>query len=249
MITLDYRSDLTPARRADFEAAARRWDAVVDTAFAPLDVGGQVLTGLNIAVSIEPLDGPDGTLGQAGPTLLRPNDELPAAGIMQFDAADADALEAGGRLTDVILHEMAHVLGFGTLWSRRGLIADSGTADPRFMGAAAMREWSLLDPEGGVGAPVANTGGPGTREGHWRELIFGDELLTGFLSGTERPLSRLSIAAFEDMGYRVDYARADPYVLPDFRALALMGVTEAVRTCDLCRMNRTEPVVLGAGPA
>ena len=243
MIVLDYRTDLPADRRALFEDAATRWDGVVNTAFAPVEVQGATLTDIRIEVSISPIDGPSGVLGQAGPTVLRPGDGLPAVGVMAFDTADTDELAATGRLRDVILHEMAHVLGFGTLWTRQGLVAGSGTADPRFVGRAAMREWAALDPEGGQAVPIANTGGAGTREGHWRELIFGDELLTGFLSGDARPLSRLSVAAFEDMGYEVDYAAADPFELPSFRELVLMGVTEAVRACDLCRMLRTEPVV------
>ena len=243
MITLIYRDDLSPERRILFEDAARFWDDVVDTSFPEITHEERTLTGVTIDVSIAAIDGPEGVLGQAGPTVLRPGSELPAAGIMAFDTADADALDAGGRLRDVILHEMAHVLGFGTLWSRMGLVAGSGSADPRFTGSSAMREYATLAPDGGTHVPIANTGGPGTREGHWRELIFGDELLTGFLSGESRPLSAMSIASFEDLGYAVNYARADPYALPTFRDLALMGITEAVRICDLCRMARTQPVL------
>jgi len=143
---------------------------------------------------------------------------------------------------------MAHVLGFGTLWPRQRLIRRAGSMDPRFIGPAAAREYSVLDPEGGEHVPIANTGGGGTREAHWRELIFGDELLTGFLSGARRPISRMSIASFEDLGYEVDYGAADPYTLPSFRQLALMGVTEAVRICDLCRMGRPEPEVIACWP-
>jgi hypothetical protein len=183
-------------------------------------------------------------LGQAGPSILFGTTGLPVKGIMQFDTADVERLEAQDRFADVILHEMAHVLGFGTLWPRKDLIVGSGSADPRFAGPASAREYALLDPEGGRFVPVANTGGAGTREAHWRELIFGDELLTGFLSGADRPLSRMSIASFEDLGYDVDYTAADPFVLPSFRQLALMGITEAVRICDLCRMGRTTPVLL-----
>ncbi|WP_371226264.1 leishmanolysin-related zinc metalloendopeptidase [Roseovarius sp. 2305UL8-3] len=244
MIELVFSGDFTTARRAVFDDAAARWDAVINTAFDPIQFEGTVLTGVRIDASIVEIDGASGILGQAGPTVLRPGSELPLTGVMEFDQADVVNLENAGSFADVILHEMAHVLGFGTLWSRRNLIAGAGTMDPRFVGPAASREFARLDPDGGTAVPLANTGGAGTREGHWRELVFGDELLTGFLSGSDRPLSRMSIASFEDLGYGVDYSRADPFVLPSFRELALKGVTEAVRSCDLCRMERTEPIVL-----
>lgn len=241
MITLEFIGKMSAARRAVFETSARRWDKVMNTGFDPLDVDGETLTGLVIAAGIEPIDGAAGVLGQAGPTVLREDTGLPVKGIMQFDEADIVRLEAEGSFADVILHEMAHVLGFGTLWTLQGLIRASGTNDPRFTGPAAAREFALLAPEDGPFVPIANTGGAGTREGHWRELVFGDELLTGFLSGADRPLSRMSVASFEDLGYEVDYSVADPFVLPSFRDLALMGVTEAVRICDLCRVDRPVP--------
>lgn len=231
-------------RRAVFERAASRWDTVINTLFDPIQFEGTVLTGVRIDASIADIDGAEGILGRAGPTILRPQSELPLVGIMEFDRADVVKLENAGSFEDVILHEMAHVLGFGTLWDRRNLIVGTGTMDPRFVGPAASREFARLDPDGGTAVPLANTGGAGTREGHWRELVFGDELLTGFLSGNDRPLSRMSIASFEDIGYEVDYTRADTFALPSFRELALKGVTEAVRICDLCRMQRTQPVVL-----
>ncbi|MEO1140120.1 MAG: leishmanolysin-related zinc metalloendopeptidase [Pseudomonadota bacterium] len=245
MIALTFDGDVSADRRAVFERSAARWDSVVNTGFDPIDVDGEVLTGVRISVSIRSIDGANGVLGQAGPTLLRQGSELPLAGVMEFDQADVINLETSGRFEDVILHEMAHVLGFGTLWRRKDLIVGTGTMDPRFAGASASREFAALEPRNDGAVPISNTGGAGTRESHWRELVFGDELLTGFLSGGERPLSRLSVASFEDIGYDVDYSGADPFDLPSFRDLALIGITEAVRICDLCRMARTEPVVLG----
>lgn len=241
MITLEFVGDMSEARRRVFEQSAQRWDGVADTSFDPIEVDGVTLRGLVIEASIEVIDGPAGVLGQAGPTVLRSDTGLPAKGVMQFDDADIARLETEGSFADVILHEMAHVLGFGTLWTPADLVTRSGTNDPRFVGPAAAREFEALAPEDGPFVPIANTGGAGTREGHWRELVFGDELLTGFLSGSDRPLSRMSIASFEDLGYSVDYAVADPFVLPTFRELALMGITEAVRICDLCRVDRPQP--------
>ncbi len=62
--------------------------------------------------------------------------------------------------------------------------------------------------------PVANRGGPGTRDGHWRESIFGNELMTGFVGpGRDLPLSTVTIASLADLGYQVDLNAADPYRL------------------------------------
>ncbi len=244
MITVNFTGSVSETQRRAFEQAANRWDRIIDTSFAPVIVEDQTLNGINIDVSIEAIDGNQGILGQAGPTILRPDDELPIKGIMQFDLADILRLERNDSLKDVILHEMAHVLGFGTLWARMGFIIGSGGNNPQFIGTAATREFRTLGGNRLGNVPVANTGSFGTREGHWRELVFGDELLTGFLSGAERPISRMSIASFEDMGYLVDYTEADEFALPSFQQLAEKGITEAVRTCDLCRMNRPKPVVL-----
>jgi hypothetical protein len=178
-----------------------------------------------IEASGVPIDGPSGVLGQAGPTRLRPGSFLPAWGMMQFDTADLAQMEADGSLVRVIVHEMGHVLGFGTIWDRLGLRQGAGTINPTFTGPNAMREFGALQ---GLTTPVpvsvANTGGAGTRDAHWREAVFGNELLTGFLNTGVNPISRMSIASFEDLGYQVNYAAADPYDLPTALLLAIMGV-------------------------
>ena len=106
---------------------------------------------------------------------------------MQFDTADLAPMEADGSLVRVIVHEMGHVLGFGTIWDRLGLRQGAGTINPTFTGPNAMREFGALQ---GLTTPVpvsvANTGGPGTRDAHWREAVFGNELLTGFKFGKRR---------------------------------------------------------------
>jgi hypothetical protein len=156
---------------------------------------------------------------------LRPGSFLPAWGMMQFDTADLAQMEADGSLVRVIIHEMGHVLGFGTIWPRLGLRQGAGSFNPTFTGANAMREFATLQ---GLTmptpVPVANTGGAGTRDAHWREAVFGNELLTGFLDTGVNPISRMSIGHFEDLGYQVDYGAADPYALPTSLLLAVMGV-------------------------
>ena len=181
------------------------------------------------------IDGPGQILGQAGPRLVRTDGGLPITGIMSFDSADLDQLEANGSLQNVIVHEMAHCVGIGTLWSTMALLEGEGTANPVFIGVNAMREWGILSGAGRpMPVPVSNTGGPGTREGHWRESVFGNELMTGFLDGGINPLSRVTVGALEDMGYEVNYDAADDFRLPTQDELVAMGLTAAVHRCNHC---------------
>ena len=53
--------------------------------------------------------------------------------------------------------------------------------------------------------------GTGTVNSHWREVVFNNELMTGYINTGINPFSVLSIAAQEDLGYTVNYAAADAY--------------------------------------
>ena len=132
-----------------------------------------------------PIDGVGKILGQAGPTHLRPPAAkkaafLPAKGHMQFDTADLAQMETEGTLDDVITHEMGHVLGIGTIWPHKEMLKGAGSTNPTFVGPAAMKEYGILrgSPHP-VSVPVENTGGLGTRDSHWRETVFHNELMSG----------------------------------------------------------------------
>lgn len=221
----------TPAQRLAFRVAESRWQAVIQGdlpdirvarsagfcgAVEPLD---EVVDDLLILADVVTIDGPGGVLGSAGPCLLRDPGGLPILGRMRFDSADLDALEAGGTLDDVIVHEMGHVLGIGSLWGFFDLVADSATdtpaSDPHFTGAAARTAFVQIGGAGYDGdvVPVEDTGGPGTRLVHWRESVFANELMTGFVNQGSNPLSVVTIASLEDMGYVVDRSAAEAYAL------------------------------------
>lgn len=210
-IEVNLLGGLTPSQQLVFQTAEQRWEEIITGDIA--DFLG--IDDLIIDAEGTPIDGPGGILGQAGPRILRPISFLPATGIMRFDTADLANLEASGQLNDVILHEMGHVLGIGTIWDDLGFLVGAGTNDPRFNGPQAVAEYNLLfggntDPD----IPVANTGGGGTRDAHWREATFTNELMTGFLnSGVANPISRMTIAQLADLGYTVDLSVADPFAL------------------------------------
>jgi hypothetical protein len=143
---------------------------------------------------------------------------------MEFDSADMASLEASGGLYYVVLHEMGHVLGIGTIWRLKRLLADETTGNPTFTGGGAMDAYGRLRrAAAGIAVPVENTGGPGTRGGHWREAVFHNELMSGFIAGPGNPLSRLTVASLADLGYTVDLDAAEPYELPDLMDLAESG--------------------------
>jgi hypothetical protein len=70
----------------------------------------------------------------------------------------------------VILHEMAHVLGIGTLWEHNSLHNGDCTSD-YYSGAIARQKWADLGCTGDL--PVETDGNcPGTAGAHWDELCM-----------------------------------------------------------------------------
>ena len=211
---------LTAAQQAAVDAAVTRWRVVVsgDLPAATVNlaangcVDGQpalneTIDDIVIYVEIGTIDGPGNVLGGAGPCILRATGGLPSVGAIQLDAADLSGMDQA-ELDDLVLHEMGHVLGFGTVWASP-LLTGAGTSDPRFTGSSAIAGYHLL---GGnqISVPVENTGGDGTADSHWRESVFANELMTGYIGGGGNPLTGMTIGSLQDLGYSVDYASAEP---------------------------------------
>lgn len=221
-----------PAVRQAFLTAAAKWRTVivgdlhrtiVNSVAGACDgwipAINETINDVVIYARIDSIDGRgDSTgniLGQAGPCAVNQGSGLTAYGLMEFDEFDLDQLLAEGSLVDVIIHEMGHVLGIGTLWNfgGRSLLTGRGSADPFFNGAAARAQFTALNTTtfSGTPVPVENSGGGGTRDAHWRESVLRNELMTGFLNAGSNPLSRISVGSLQDMGYTVNLAAADGY--------------------------------------
>jgi hypothetical protein len=229
-IEVRFLGGLNARQRAAFTAAADRWTRVIVGDLPSVLVDGEVIDDVLILAQGTAIDGPGRILGQAGPTHLRPASAgaagfLTAKGIMSFDTADLAKMNAAGTLNDVITHEMGHVLGIGTLWEQKDPLNGAGGSNPTFSGPGAMEEYRVLRGGGRRRrVPVENTGGPGTRDGHWRETVFRNELMSGFISEPGNPLSRVTVASLGDLGYEVDLEAGEPYQLPNLFALAEAGV-------------------------
>jgi hypothetical protein len=252
-IQLQFETSLTDAQRAAFVAAANRIGKIVTTGLSTVsfdsssckDQGGTCTCGsqygeqypvpatvknLLIFVEVKAIDGAGMVLGSSGPCYVRgapsSTPDLPVVGIMTFDSADLANLETSGRLDAVILHEMLHVVGFGTVWQDKGVLAldtcsvDSSNhvtcptgADPGFSGTGAIAAFHRSNGGTAATVPVEATGGDGTALSHWRETVFGKELMTGWITGSSQPLSATTIGSLADLGYQVDLSRADAFNL------------------------------------
>jgi hypothetical protein len=190
-------------------------DACLGTNVDPLN---ETIDDIVIYASVASIDGPGSVLASAGPCFVRNSNKLPVLGRMRFDIDDLEDLAGDGSLEDVILHEMLHVLGIGTIWgpSLKNLISGSGTADPRYIGEIGIAACQAV---GGTvtcatDVPLENTGGAGTAEGHWRETTFDTELMTGYAESVAMPLSLLTLGGLWDLGYGVNANATDNYGIP-----------------------------------
>lgn len=249
-IEVRFIGGLTPAQQDAFKAAADRWCRMIVGDLPPVTIDGELIDDVLILAQGEDIDGPGRILGQAGPTHLRPaiaGDAafLPARGIMAFDSADLVSMEQMGTLNDVITHEMGHVLGIGTIWTRKKLLKGANTSNPRFTGTMAKIEFGALKGNAPMTVPVENTGGPGTAGGHWRETVFRNELMSGFIAGPGNPISRVTVASLQDLGYIVNLDAAEPYGLPNLLELADAGdIVAHTAPIDVGLMLPNIPMVL-----
>ncbi|ARZ71771.1 peptidase [Streptomyces albireticuli] len=250
-IEVEFLGGLNQAQKAAFTTAADRWVKVIVGDLPDVNVNGRIIDDLLIQAEGSAIDGPGVILGQAGPGFLRPpggpGEFLPATGIMSFDKDDLASMQANGTLVDVITHEMGHVIGLITSPARKkGLVKGIGGDNPIFRGQQAQEEYRRLrDADELKPVPVENEGEPGTRDAHWREKVFANELMTGFVKQAPNPLSRLSVGALQDLGYVVDLEAADDYSMPSLLALAEEGELRThIAPIDVGIVLPTIPTVL-----
>ena len=232
---------VTDSQAEAFEDAVDFWSAILaDTELPDVPLGQDVAPGcwdittdqrigtvddIVMVASVREIDGVDGVLARAGPCVVRDESRLPAVGALELDAADLARLEEEGNLKDVeevILHEIGHVLGIGTVWVDHGLLRNpsihNSGADTHFTGPLAI---AAFDERGGANyddgekVPVENTSGPGAADSHWRESVLGHELLTPFQAAGERDLlSLITVQSLADLGYSVKVGLAEIYRIP-----------------------------------
>lgn len=192
----------------------------------------ETLDDVVIFATVAAIDGPGNVLGSAGPCIIRTGG-VTLIGFMTFDSADLDALAVQGRLELVILHEMLHVIGVGTLWANKGRLEGANTDASRFTGPLAREVCAnnggatpcavAVPAENCLDLAIGQACGSGTRDSHWKESTFRTELMTGYLNAGENPLSVITVQSLADIGYVVNLLPADSYTVPPPALQALMA--------------------------
>ena len=198
-ITIQFNGTWTQALHDVFVNAANQLASIIAGDLPNVSVRnrGTVTNVDDIVISAElgQIDGLYGVLGQAGPTSVRTSSSLPATATMQFDIVDVNDMGIT-VFSDVVLHEMAHSLGFGSIWDRLSLVSNG-----EFTGTNAVSAYHDM---GGTGLiAVEQDGGSGTAGSHWDEETFNNELMTGYINDGQNYFTAMSAASFADLGYQL----------------------------------------------
>ena len=181
-------------------------------------------------------------IAQAVMLVTREDSKLPALCLLIFneDSFESDEYVAETDLYSVALHEIAHALGFGTVWEEADLLDDIYTyrnrdADTHFTGELAI---SAFDAAGGQDYSGNKVPVETSDDAHWRESIMGDEIMGPQFNGFES-LSAITLQSFADLGYEVDVQQAEPYVLSR-RARSKEPASPTMSGCRVINLASTD---------
>ena len=261
-----------------FESAAARWERIIFQDIPnhrlsnnrrnlleriyPGITAPEIVDDLVVYVEVQAIDGVSGTLGKAGRLVWRLPSSLPIASFVELDRDDVRTM-SNSELEFLVLHELGHTLGFGSgPWDDLNLLHDHSldqnnnpivpAPDTYFSGANAIAAFNAAGGSSYTGAkvPVENTwGGSGSQDGHWRESVLRNELMTPRIGeATSHPLSAITIQSMADVGYVVDVTQADAFTLPSVSKIAIGSEGLILQDCVVAHPeagpDKPDPVIL-----
>lgn len=161
------------------------------------------------------IDGFSRVLGQAGVTGAD-GTLFPTQGMLRIDSADARAMLANGSYAKVAVHEIFHAMGFGSFWlyMPNGPFQRDPSGVVRVVGENTLLAYRTIYP--GLASrwptpPIEDVGSAGSVSSHWKDSVFGRELMTSRINSASSGydwLSGMSLAAMADAGWVTTF---DPF--------------------------------------
>ena len=177
IIQLDI-AGVNPQFAGAFQRAEAFWNARVlgYSNTLPQDIQAQLTGNLFIfaATGMQAAAPLNGALGVAGPiffpNIVRGTNAeqrtvaVPTVAVMIF-ADEFLAANTEDDITDVIIHEMGHAIGIGSLWEQNGLLRQIGPGPMQYIGVEGRRAYAIESGLAGLGRtgfiPVEQGGGEG----------------------------------------------------------------------------------------
>jgi hypothetical protein len=200
------------------------------------ELASEPVDDIKVYVMIGPLDGAGNAVAMSGACYVRPGANgwagMPALGAIVLDEADVAQLEADGVLEAVVTREMARALGFSrTAWNAHGFLQNPSLpeepdADTHMNAPLVVAAFNAAGGEGYAGAkvPLENGAMEGISDAYWRASVFGNEVMTPYVTGDSQPLSRITLEALYEVGYELDVTMADPFTLAGARSARPRGI-------------------------
>ena len=232
-IDLVWTTDLTTQQRAIIQRAAHRWEEVIwedlpdtDTyvnrpktfdaeswdwvnehSITPVIMFDREVDDVVVLVGRLDPEKQDRLYATGGPTGLRNHTNLPILSGIGFAE---DVIEDDDLLYQIALHELGHALGIAAgVWERKNLLSADHQHYTGWLARNAFRA------AGGSPADEVPALIPIADPGHWRESVFGDEIMSLQSRRSDHgPVSAITVQCLADMGYGVNVGAADPYVIP-----------------------------------
>lgn len=221
VLNLSNTSPYSKSRLETFISDIQTSVDILDTLFQPSQGTDDIIL-KTIDISLQTNTILDGSLGQAGGGIININDQNNGTSNLgkKNESGTGQILETISQNIPVIIHEIMHVLGFGlgTKWDN--LVEDDNPDNKNyfFNGENAVTAHNELVNTGVVYSkiPIEDDGGAGTEYAHWEENeirtdssgtnypYFKEEIMSGYLNG-DNYISKLTLGAFKDMDYDVNY--------------------------------------------
>ncbi|MDE2795962.1 MAG: hypothetical protein OXL34_14165 [Gemmatimonadota bacterium] len=192
------------------------------------------LDDIEVVIMVGSVDGEGGVVAMSGTCAIRHRIHdgwigMPGIGAIVLDEADIEGLESDGVFETVVMREMAKAMGFDpVLWNIHGFLknpssANEPEADAHMNAALVVAAFNAAGGENYTGAkvPLENGTVPGVSNRTWRASVFGNEIMTPYLTGDTPPLSRITLEALYEVGYELDVTMADPFTLSGMRTAGL----------------------------